>query len=304
MKDLPIRGIIPPLVTPLLNDHELDDQGLENLINHVIEGGVHGIFLLGTTGEATSFRYELRKELIAKSCKIVNNRVPLMVGITDTVLDYSVEMAEFCKDAGVQSVVVSAPYYFPMSQIEMQRYFDDLAARLPLPFLLYNMPSHTKVHFSLETVKHVRELGALGIKDSSGDMFYLMSLIDAFKDYPEFSVIAGSEIFLPETILHGGHGAVAGGANMFPKLFVELYEASLARDLDKIEGLREVLMKMHNTIYNMGNFASRGIKGIKCILSEMEICSDYIAAPMSQFEGEERNAFAKYAEEIKEMMGK
>ncbi len=134
MMELPIRGIIPPMVTPLNSDNELDDRGLENLINHMIDGGVHGIFLLGTTGEATSFRYELRKELITKSCKITNDRVPLMVGITDTSPEYSVEMAEFCKDAGVQSVVVAAPYYFPISQSEVKRYFDNLVPRLPCRF--------------------------------------------------------------------------------------------------------------------------------------------------------------------------
>lgn len=304
MMELPIRGIIPPMVTPLNSDNELDDRGLENLINHMIDGGVHGIFLLGTTGEATSFRYELRKELITKSCKITNDRVPLMVGITDTSPEYSVEMAEFCKDAGVQSVVVAAPYYFPLSQSEVKRYFDNLVPRLPLPFLLYNMPSHTKVHFTLETVKHIRELGALGIKDSSGDMLYLLSLIDAFKDYPEFSVIAGTEIFLPETILQGGHGAVAGGANMFPQLFVELYHASQNRDYEKITFLRKIVMKIYNTIYNVGNKSSRYIKGTKSVLAAMDVCNDYVAYPMQQFEGAERELFKNYVEEIKEMMDK
>ncbi len=302
--ELPIRGIIPPMVTPLRSDNELDDRGLENLINHMIDGGVHGIFLLGTTGEVTSFRYELRKELITKSCKIVNNRVPLMVGITDTSPEYSVEMAQFCKDAGVQSVVVAAPYYFPMSQCEVKRYFDNLVPRLPLPFLLYNMPSHTKVHFDLDTVRHIRELGALGIKDSSGDMVYLLSLIDAFKDYPDFSVIAGTEIYLPETILQGGHGAVAGGANMFPRLFVELYQASQNRDYDKITFLSKIVMKIYKTIYNVGNNSSRYIKGTKSALAAMDICNDYVAYPMQQFEGAERDLFKNYVEEIKEMMDK
>jgi len=199
MMELPLRGIIPPVVTPLIDDNELDEQGTENLINHILEGGVHGIFLLGTTGEATSLRYKVRERFVKLACRLVNKKVPVLVGITDTSFDGSVEMAHFCRDAGADMVVVAPPYYFPISQHEMRRYLDDLVPRLPLPFLLYNMPSHTKLHMSLKTVEHAKELGALGIKDSSGDMLYLLSLIDAFKHSPEFSVITGTEIFIPET---------------------------------------------------------------------------------------------------------
>ena len=81
---LPLKGIIPPIVTPLKSDTELDEKGLKNLIDHILGGGVHGVFLLGTTGEATNLSYELRKEFIQKACRFVDKKVPVMVGITDT----------------------------------------------------------------------------------------------------------------------------------------------------------------------------------------------------------------------------
>jgi 2-dehydro-3-deoxy-D-pentonate aldolase len=302
--ELPLRGIIPPVVTPLVNDNELDEQGLENLINHILEGGVHGIFLLGTTGEATSLRYKLREKFIRQACALVNKKVPVMVGITDTSFDGSIEMAHVCKDAGADLLVVAPPYYFPIAQQEMRRYLDDLVPKLPLPFLLYNMPSHTKLHMNVKTVKHAKKLGAVGIKDSSGDMLYLLSLINAFKNSPDFSVITGTEIFIPETILQGGHGAIAGGANLFPQLFVKFYEASLKHDFEKIFFLRQIIMKIYNTIYNVGTFTSRFTVGTKCALAAMNICNDYVAHPLRQFEGSEREAIVNYVEEIKEMIGK
>lgn len=302
--ELPLRGIIPPVVTPLENDNELDERGIERLIHHLLEGGVHGIFLLGTTGEATSLRYKLRENYIRLACSLVNKRVPVMVGITDTSFDGSVELAHVCKDAGADMVVVAPPYYVPISQVEMRCYLDDLVPKLPLPFLLYNMPSHTKLHMSVKTVEHAKELGALGIKDSSGDMLYLLSLIDAFKNSPEFSVITGTEIFIPETILQGGHGAVAGGANMFPRLFVEFYHASLEHDYSRIDFLRQIVMKIYNTVYNVGTFASRYTVGTKCALAALEICNDYVAHPLRQFSYTDRNTIENYVEEIKEMIGK
>jgi 4-hydroxy-tetrahydrodipicolinate synthase len=297
-----LYGIIPPIVTPLKNDNELDEEGLEKLIKHLLNGGVHGIFLLGTTGEGTSLRYKLREKFIRQACSIIDKKVPVMVGITDTSFDGSIEIAHICKDAGADSLVVAPPYYFPITDIEMLRYLDDLVAELPLPFLLYNIPSHTKLHMSVETVKHAKDLGALGIKDSSGDMLYMIKLISNLKESDNFSFITGTEIFIPETILQGGHGAIAGGANMFPKLFVDFYNASVEKDLIKIDLLRQIVMKIYNTIYNVGNFSSRYTVGTKCALATMGICNNYVAHPLRKFHELETKAISKYIEEINYMI--
>lgn len=297
-----LYGIIPPIVTPLKNDNELDEEGLEKLIKHLLNGGVHGIFLLGTTGEGTSLRYKLREKFIRQACSIIDKKVPVMVGITDTSFDGSIEIAHICKDAGADSLVVAPPYYFPITDIEMLRYLDDLVAELPLPFLLYNIPSHTKLHMSVETVKHAKDLGAIGIKDSSGDMLYMIKLISNLKDSDNFSFITGTEIFIPETILQGGHGAIAGGANMFPKLFVDFYNASVEKDLIKIDLLRQIVMKIYNTIYNVGNFSSRYTVGTKCALATMGICNNYVAHPLRKFHELETKAISKYIEEINYMI--
>jgi 2-dehydro-3-deoxy-D-pentonate aldolase len=302
--ELPLRGIIPPVVTPLLNDNELDEQGIDKLIRHLLEGGVHGIFLLGTTGEAPSLRYKLREKFVRQACALIGKKIPVLVGITDTSFDGSVEMAHVCKDAGADLVVVAPPYYVPISQQEMRLYLDDLVPRLPLPFLLYNMPSHTKLHMSVKTVEHAKNLGALGVKDSSGEMAYLFSLIDAFRNSPDFSVITGVELFIPETIMQGGHGAIAGGANMFPRLYVDFYQAAVERDFNRIDFLRRIVMKIYNTVYNVGTFTSRYTVGTKCALAALEICNDYVAHPLRTFEGPDREMIVQYVEEIKELMGK
>jgi len=292
--ELPVKGIIPPLVTPLADIDTLDIKGLENLIEHVISGGVHGIFILGTTGEATSLSYELRKELIKRTSETVNHRIPVVAGITDTSVKGSLEGAEYSAKMGIDGVVIAPPFYVPISQEEMREYLEIIVPKLQLPFLMYNMPGCTKMHMSLETIKKSKELGSIGIKDSSGDMSYLYALIREFKDSPEFSIMTGTELFLPDTILHGGHGAVAGGANLFPKLFVDLYNALLARDLERIAVLRDLVFDIDSTIYNVGKHKSRIIKGIKCALSVMDICNDYVALPLHKFKEVERKIIAQH----------
>ena len=158
---LPLRGIIPPLITPLNNYDELDVQGIQNLIEHLISGGVHGLFILGTNGEAPSLSYKLRKDFIKRTCELVNRRVPVLVGISDTSFAGSLEISDYSKAFGADAVVVAPPYYFPVAQKELLNYFEALTDRLELPFLLYNMPSHTKVNLTIETVKKVKEMGAL-----------------------------------------------------------------------------------------------------------------------------------------------
>ncbi|MCY1719441.1 dihydrodipicolinate synthase family protein [Prolixibacteraceae bacterium Z1-6] len=293
-----LHGIIPPMVTPLLSNTEIDEEGLIKLIEHIISGGVHGIFLLGTTGEAPHLSYELRKEFIKKACSVINKRVPVVVGITDTSITGSLEIAQTASDAGADAVVISAPYYVSISQQEMVEYLEYLVPQLPLPFMMYNMPSCTKLHMSVETVRKAKELGALGIKDSSGDLAYLYALMDEFKDSPDFSIIVGTELFIPETIINGGHGAVPGGANMFPRLFVDLYEASKKGDITRIAELREKIIQIDNKIYSISSEGSKYIKSIKCALSEMGICNNFVSMPFTPFGAEKQNEMKQNISEI------
>lgn len=298
----PLRGVIPPVVTPLISNNEIDEEGLSKLVEHLISGGVHGLFLLGTTGEATSLSYKLREKFVKKACELNAGRVPILVGITDTSFEDSITMAECYKQAGADAVVIAPPYYIPISQMEMMQYLKDLVPKLPLPFFLYNMPGYTKLHMSIETIKLAKDMGAIGVKDSSGDMSYLYSLIDKFKDSPEFSIFAGTEIFLPGTIIQGGHGVVPGGANMFPRLFVDMYEASTAGNIEKIQLLHLIMMKINNTIYSVGKTSSKYTLGIKCALSVMGICNGYAAHPLRKFDDEKCEKMKTYITEIQKML--
>ena len=296
--NLPLHGIIPPMVTPLLENGDLDVHGLDKLLNHLLKGGIHGIFLLGTTGEGPSLDHELRKQLVSEACAIVDKRIAVLVGITDTSLNESIELANHAKEAGADFLVVAPPFYFPISQGEMQKYLEVLAPRLPLPFLMYNMPSCTKMHISIETVKKAKELGAIGIKDSSGNRDYLFSLVEEFHYDPSFSIITGNEALLPELILKGGHGAVAGGANFFPKLFVALYEACLAGDEQNISKHMQRVDWIGETIYDVGKQESKYVKGTKSTLAEMGLCHDYTAPPIQPFKARKRAQIADYLTEF------
>ena len=294
-----LKGIIPPLVTPLLGRDQLDVAGLEKLIEHILGGGVHGLFVLGTTGEAPGLSYKLRRELVERVCRQVAGRIPVVVGITDTSFVESVHLADFSAQAGAEAVVLAPPYYFPAGQAELLEYLDHLMPELPLPLILYNMPSHTKLVYEPDTVRRAMDIpGVIGLKDSSANMVYFHRLQLSLKDRPDFTLLVGPEELLGETVLLGGHGGVCGGANLFPELYVRLYEAALAGDRKRVEELHDIVMQISSTIYSIGRYGSSFLKGIKCSLALSGICNDFVAEPFHRFHESEQSQIARHLERL------
>lgn len=285
---LQLHGIIPPLVTPLLDRDTLDVAGLTRLIEHVLAGGVHGLFILGTTGEAPSLSYRLRRELIERVCQLVQGRVPVLVGITDTSFVESVQLAEHAARSGAAAVVLSTPYYFPAGQTELTGYVENIVPQLPLPLVLYNMPSLTKVWFDIDTLLRLtQQTRIIGIKDSSGDIDYFQQVLMLRATRPDWSFMIGPEHLLPAAMRLGGDGGVSGGANIFPRLFVDCYEAAVEHDLGKARQTKHAIDELQQ-IYAIGKYASRFIKGTKCALSLRGICDDFMAEPFHRFRAPER----------------
>lgn len=288
-KVLKMKGIVPPMVTPLKDIDTLDIEGVERLIEHILSGGVSGLFILGTTGEFSSISYRLRKELISRVCKQVAERVPVLVGITDTSLIESLNLANFAADAGADALVAAPPYYYGAAQPELIEYYESLAKQVPLPLYLYNMPVHTKVMIDAKTVREIAEIpSVVGLKDSSANMTYFRLLQYAMRDYKDFQLYVGPEEMTADAVVLGATGGVNGGANMFPKLYVDLYNAAVARDFEKIALYQEKVLKISSLIYTVGHYGSSYLKGLKCALSAMGLCDDFLADPFHRFKTEER----------------
>ncbi|MHC4872396.1 MAG: dihydrodipicolinate synthase family protein [Planctomycetota bacterium] len=295
----PLRGVVPPIITPLSDENTLDADGLTRLIDHILGGGVHGLFLLGTTGEGPSLSVQLKYEMVSESCKRINGRVPVLVGITDTSFSESIRLAEHAASCGVDAVVLAPPYYFPAGQPELLEYLEHLAPRLPLPLFLYNMPAMTKVDICVDTVRKASEIdGIVGFKDSSGNMIRYHEYIKAMRDKPDFSLLVGPEELLGESVLFGGFGGVSGGANIRPALFVKMYDAAVAGDLEAMKTLHREIFDLRE-LYSIGNYSSTFIKGVKCALNLMGICSDFMAEPFHAFRDTERARVKAILEKLK-----
>jgi len=300
----PLRGIVPPMITPLRDRDTLDLAGLEKIIEHIVAGGASGLFILGTTGEGPSLGYRLRRELIENTCQQVKGRVPVLVGITDTAFVESLQVARYAAEAGADAVVLAPPYYVPEGQPELREYLEHLLPELPLPLFLYNMPPLTKVSFELDTVRWAMDQPRIvGMKDSSGSMIYFSRLLELAKGRAGWTVLVGPEELLAESVLLGGHGGVNGGANIFPRLYVELHRAAAAGDLKRVRQFHSLVMEVSSRLYSVGRHPSAVIKGIKCAVSCLGLAGDFMAEPFHRFRANERKAIETTMRELQKMLG-
>ena len=284
------RGIIPPLVTPLLDQDTLDRDSLARLITHAIDGGVSGLFLLGTTGEGPSLSYSLRADMIRESCRIAAGRVPVLVCITDTAITESIRLSCLAATAGAAALVAAAPYYFYCSQADLRDYLNRLTAQIPLPLFLYNMPKLTKVAFEVETVRVASENPKIiGLKDSSGDLDYLRDAIAVARHRPEFATFIGPEEMLADGMRLGCAGGVCGGGNLNPRLFVSIYDAAVRGDWAEADRLQQQSRDLSAALYTVGDPTTSYLRGLKASLAAAGLCRETLAPPLTPFSAAEKS---------------
>ena len=230
--DKRFRGVIPPVVTPDTPDHELDVPSFERLINYMIDGGVDGLFFLGSSGEVVFSTDERRDQIVREAVRIVAGRVPVLVGIIDTETERVIEQGKRAAALGADALVATAPFYALGGATENEEHFRILHDELDLPIFAYDIPVcvHTKLGWKM--LAKLGEEGVLaGVKDSSGDdiSFRYLCQANAKAGHP-MSVLTGHEIVVDGAYLSGADGSVPGLANVEPEGYVRMWKAAQAGD--------------------------------------------------------------------------
>ena len=294
-----LTGLIPPMVTPLDARRRLDKKGTRNMVHHLLKGGVDGIFLLGTTGEGPHLSYAVREELVKTVCGLVKGRVPVLVGITETDLDDAVAFAAKCKAHGAAAVVAAPPYYFKLTQAECVAWYTEMADRLPLPLVIYDMPAHTDTIIEPATIaKLAAHPNIVAMKDSSSiialfNKFRLVVGTDGDSGGPAplpkdgFSLFMGPDEAMGEAVLLGADGGVCTGANLWPAQFKAMYLAAKAVDVEKVRSLQRFTTMSSYLLYGLGQGQIGFLKGVKAALAEMGLIQNVLAAPFKPFGGKE-----------------
>jgi len=226
------KGIIPAMVTPLTSDGKVNAEALRKLTDYLIEGGVHGLFPVGSQGEFYALTFEEKKKVVEVVVEETRGRVPIYVGTGAITTREAVALTKMAEAAGADAVSVITPFFIRPNESELLEFYTAIAKATRLPVLLYNNPGRTGVNLSTDFVVRASKVeNIVGIKDSSGDLTLTAEYIRRTSE--KFSVLAGRDTLIYGTLCYGGKGAIAACANVAPKLIVEIYEAFMAGDMKR-----------------------------------------------------------------------
>lgn len=222
MQNKKLHGIVPPAVTPLLDDIEFDSDSAAKLYDYFLEAGVHGLFLFGSSGEGPWLTSDIRTAGLKVAREKLVGKIPLLVGVLAPGTAQVIEQGLQAKEYGANYLVVAAPYYFSVSQAEIKEHFRIIHQAVGVPILAYDIPVTTHVKIQLETMLEMAAEGIIvGVKDSSGDVGNYRRL--SVKRPKDFCMFTGSELLVDESVITGSEGAVPGLANVDAALFVKVY---------------------------------------------------------------------------------
>jgi len=226
------KGIITAMVTPMTENQELDFPATKILINQLINQGVDGLFILGTNGEAHLLDKEEKIEFAKLVVKQVDNRIPVYVGVGGNSTRETIELAIKMEGIGADALSVITPYFVSLTQSELVAHYKATAEAVSIPLIIYNMPKLTGINVAPKTVAELAKIkNMIGIKDSSGNLENMKSYIEATRN-ETFSVLSGSDSLVLDGLECGGSGAVTGISNLFPELFVMIYQNWLKGNLE------------------------------------------------------------------------
>ncbi|MEU2054831.1 dihydrodipicolinate synthase family protein [Streptomyces bungoensis] len=245
----PLTGVVPPVCTPLTPDREVDVPSLLRLAGHLVEAGVHGLFLLGSTSEAAYLTDRQRRQVVEAVVGHVGGQLPVLAGAIDMTTPRVLDHVRAVTAAGAEAVVVTAPFYARTHPSEIVHHYRRTAAASPVPVIAYDIPVSVHTKLPGDLLLGLAADGVLaGVKDSSGDLGAFREIVTGARAHAGFSVLTGSELLVDAALAVGADGAVPGLANVDPHGYVRLYRLCRAGDWEGARAEQERLCALFGMV--------------------------------------------------------
>jgi 4-hydroxy-tetrahydrodipicolinate synthase len=289
------QGVIPPVVTPRHADGSIDTGSLQNLTRHLLDGGVSGLFVLGSSGEVP-YLTNAERELVVNTIAATNSgSVPLIVGANEQTTSRVIEEARKVIDLGADAIVVTSMYYAIGNAEETETHFRAIHDAVSTPIFAYDVPVRT--HFKLPTdllLRLGRDGVIAGVKDSSGDDVAFRQLLLAARDIPNFDIFTGHEVVVDGALLGGAQGVVPGLGNVDPRGYRNLMDAAAAGDWDKAVAEQDRLADLFEIVYTPNGRVSGGAAGLGAFKTALQLMgiieSNTMSSPMPALKEDETTA--------------
>lgn len=241
MKKAEIKGIIPPIVTPMNDDESINVAELRNQVNRMIEGGVHALFPFGTNGEGYILNGKEKQLVLETVIEETNGRVPVYAGTGCISTKETIEQCKMAQAAGADILSLITPSFAAASQNELYEHYKTIAAAVDMPIVLYNIPARTGNAIAPATVGKLAQIeNIVGAKDSSGNFSNILGYIDAGKKAdPDFAMLSGNDQLIIWTLLAGGVGGIAGCANVYPHTMASIYDLYMEGKIEEAKAANE-----------------------------------------------------------------
>ncbi|MFT0848647.1 4-hydroxy-tetrahydrodipicolinate synthase [Actinomycetaceae bacterium L2_0104] len=275
-------GIIPALVTPLDSEGNLFEQGLRDVLDYTIDNGVHGVFVLGSSGEIYGLTDAQKRRVVEITVEHVGGRVPVYAGASEITTRDCIRTAQMVGEVGgVSALSVLTPYFMTPTQSELVEHYRAIAAQTDLPVLLYSNPGRTQVALAVNTVVELAEIpNIIGVKDSAGDMTLTADYLRETPD--DFVVLMGRDTLIYPALAMGADGAIASTANIAPRLLSELFASYQRGDRDralelqkKLSPLRNLLDKATFPVVLKEGLRYAGVEAGRCFAPARELAEEY-----------------------------
>lgn len=289
-----LKGTGVAIVTPFKNDLSIDFAAFGRVVNHVINGGVNYIVVLGTTGESVTLTKDEKKAIICYILEAIDGRVPLVVGIGGNNTQEIINQVRNLDLKGVEAILSVAPYYNKPNQRGIFQHFKAISTWSPIPVIIYNVPGRTGSNISAETcLQLARECeNILGVKEASGNFEQIIKII---KDKPEnFSVISGDDLNTLPIIAAGGSGVISVLANAFPAQWSEMVSQCLKSNFKTAREIQFRFMEMVELLFIDGSPA-----GVKAMLNILNLCQNNLRLPLVPVSRTIYSRIQKAMEEVK-----
>jgi 4-hydroxy-tetrahydrodipicolinate synthase len=295
-----MHGVVPPVVTPLMPDYTVDYPSFTRVIEHLIAGGVHGLFFLGSTSEVVFHDAPARRAILEHAVKVVNGRLPVLTGVVDPTTDRVIAHAQVAKSIGVDGVVVTAPFYTRTSQAEIIDHFRMIRDEVELPVIAYDIPVCVHVKLERATVAAMAEKGIIaGLKDSSGDDGNLRAVM--METAGKIWAMTGSELVVDSALQMGAQGVVPGLGNVDPAGYVRLYDAAKRGDWAAARREQERLCRLFGMVtagLPRTSFGASGVGSFKTAMKALGIIDhNTMARPQRTLNAEETQIVLRHVRE-------
>ena len=247
-----IKGIIPPILTPMDEEENVNEKELRNQVNRLIGAGVHGIFAFGTNGEGYALSESEKESILEVVIEETAGRVPVYAGSGCITTKDTIRMSQKAKSLGADVLSVITPWFAAASQNDLLEHYKEVAKAVDIPIVLYNIPARCGNALLPATVAKLAEIdNIVGAKDSSGSFDNMLQYIELTRE-KDFAILSGNDSLIYWNLLAGGAGGIAGCANVFPKNMAGIYDAFISGDLKQAKALQDNIRPFRNC-FRFGN---------------------------------------------------